>query len=259
MIGCIVQARTGSSRLPDKAMKLLDGKHSILHYVISQLQYSKLLDDIVIATTNLEEDDIIVKFAQENGFKYFRGSEKDVLDRHYQCAKKFAFSTIVRIPSDKPLIDPQIVDKVVKVFTTSEYDYVSNFLHYTFPYGTEVEVFSFETLEKVWNLARFPSEREHVTPYIYNHKDEFKIFNVINSEDLSHLRWEVDREKDFELVKIIVERIKSRPILLKDIMNLYAQEPILFNINRNDNPNEGYLKSLKDDEEFVNQEKRRYG
>lgn len=259
MIGCIVQARTGSSRLPDKAMKLLDEKHSILHYVISQLQYSKLLDDIVIATTDLEEDDIIVKFAQENGFKYFRGSEKDVLDRHYQCAKKFAFSTIVRIPSDKPLIDPQIVDKVVKVFTMSEYDYVSNFLHYTFPYGTEVEVFSFEALEKAWNLARLPSEREHVTPYIYNHKDKFKIFNVINSENLSHLRWEVDREKDFELVKIIVERIKSRPILLKDIMNLYAQEPILFNINRNDNPNEGYLKSLKDDEEFVKQEKRRYG
>jgi spore coat polysaccharide biosynthesis protein SpsF (cytidylyltransferase family) len=259
MIGCIIQARTGSSRLPDKAMKLLDEKHSILHYVINQLQYSKLLDDIVIATTDLEEDNIIVKFAQENGFKYFRGSEKDVLDRHYQCAKKFAFSTIVRIPSDKPLIDPQIVDKVVKVFTTSEYDYVSNFLHYTFPYGTEVEVFSFEALEKAWNLARLPSEREHVTPYIYNHKDKFKIFNVINSKDLSHLRWEVDREKDLELVKIIVERIKSRPILLKDIMNLYAQEPILFNINRNDNPNEGYLKSLKDDEEFVKQEKRRYG
>ncbi len=259
MIGCIIQARTGSSRLPDKAIKLLDEKHSILHYVINQLQYSKLLDNIVIATTDLKEDDIIVKFAQENGFKYFRGSEKDVLDRHYQCAKKFAFSTIVRIPSDKPLIDPQIVDKVVKVFSTSEYDYVSNFLHYTFPYGTEVEVFSFEALEKAWNLARLPSEREHVTPYIYNHKDKFKIFNVINSEDLSHLRWEVDREKDFELVKIIVERIKSRPILLKDIMNLYAQEPILFNINRNNNPNEGYLKSLKDDEEFVKQEKKRYG
>ena len=255
MIGCIIQARTGSSRLPNKAMKLLDEKYSILHYVINQLQYSKLLDDIVIATTNLEEDDIIVEFAQENGFKYFRGSEKDVLDRHYQCAKKFAFSTIVRIPSDKPLIDPQIVDMVVKVFTTSEYDYVSNFLHYTFPYGTEVEVFSFEALEKAWNLARLPSEREHVTPYIYNHKDKFKIFNVVNPENLSHLRWEVDREKDFELVKIIVERVKSRPILLKDIMNLYAHEPVLFNINRNDNPNEGYLKSLKDDEEFVKQEK----
>jgi spore coat polysaccharide biosynthesis protein SpsF (cytidylyltransferase family) len=259
MIGCIIQARTGSSRLPGKAMKLLDGKYPILYYVVSQLQHSKLLDDIVIATTDLKEDDVIVKFAQENGFKYFRGSEKDVLDRHYQCAKKFAFSTIVRIPSDKPLIDPQILDKVVEVFTTSEYDYVSNFLHYTFPYGTEVEVFSFEALEKAWKLANLPSEREHVTPYIYNHRNEFKIFNVINSEDLSHLRWEVDREKDLELVKIIVERIKSRPIILKDIMNLYEQEPTLFNINRNDNPNEGYLKSLKDDEEFVKQEKRNNG
>lgn len=255
MIGCIIQARTGSSRLPGKAMKLLDEKYPILYYVISQLQHSKLLDDIVIATTDLEEDDIIVKFAQENGFKYFRGSEKDVLDRHYQCAKKFAFSTIVRIPSDKPLIDPQILDKVVKVFSTSEYDYVSNFLQYTFPYGTEVEVFSFKALEKAWKLARLPSEREHVTPYIYNHRDEFKIFNVNNSEDLSHLRWEVDREKDLELVKIIVERIKNRPIVLKDIMNLYAQEPTLFNINRNNNPNEGYLKSLKEDEEFVKREK----
>ena len=125
----------------------------------------------------------------------------------------------------------------------------------SFTYGTQVEVFSFKALEKAWKLARLPSEREHVTPYIYNHKDEFKIFNVNNSEDLSHLRWVVDREKDLELVKIIVERIKKRPIVLKDIMNLYAQEPTLLNINRNNNPNEGYLKSLKEDEEFVKQEK----
>lgn len=255
MIGCIIQARTGSSRLPGKAMKLLDGKYSILHYVINQLKYSKLLDDIIIATTDLKEDDVIVKFAQENGFKYFRGSEKDVLDRHYQCAKKFEFSTIVRIPSDKPLIDPHIVDKVVQVFLTSKYDYVSNFLQYTFPFGTEVEVFSFEALEKTWKLAILPSEREHVTPYIYNHRDKFKIFNVNNSENLSHLRWEVDREKDLEIVKRIVERIKTRPIVLKDIMNLYALDPTLFNINKNDDPNEGYLKSLKEDEEFVKQEK----
>ena len=256
MIGCIIQARTGSSRLPGKAMKLLDGKYSILHYVINQLKYSKLLDDIIIATTDLKEDDVIVKFAQENGFKYFRGSEKDVLDRHYQCAKKFEFSTIVRIPSDKPLIDPHIVDKVVQVFLTSKYDYVSNFLQYTFPFGTEVEVFSFEALEKTWKLAILPSEREHVTPYIYNHRDKFKIFNVNNSENLSHLRWEVDREKDLEIVKRIVERIKTRPIVLKDIMNLYALDPTLFNINKNDDPNEGYLKSLKEDEEFVKQEKK---
>lgn len=258
MIGCIIQARTGSSRLPGKAMKLLDKKNTILHYVVSQLQHSELLDDIVIATTDLEEDDVIAKFAQENEFKYFRGSEKDVLDRHYQCAKKFAFSTIVRIPSDKPLIDPQIVDSVIKVFLKSKYDYVSNFFPYTFPYGTEVEVFSFEALEKTWKIAKLPSEREHVTPYIYNHSDEFKIFNVTNSKDLSHLRWEVDREKDLELVKIIVERIKNRPILLKDIMNLYAEEPTLFNMNRNNNPNEGYLKSLKEDKEFVKKEKNKH-
>ncbi len=255
MIGCIIQARTGSSRLPGKAMKLLDGKHPILYYVVNQLQLSKFLDDIVIATTDLKEDDIIVEFAQENGFKCFRGSEKDVLDRHYQCAKKFTFSTIVRIPSDKPLIDPQIVDEVVKVFSTSEYDYVSNFLPYTFPYGTEVEVFSFEALEKTWKLTRLPSEREHVTPYIYNHKEEFKIFNVTNSKDLSHLRWEVDRDEDLELVNIIVKRIKDRPILLKHILSLYQQEPTLFNINNNVNRNEGYLKSIKEDKEFIKQEK----
>lgn len=255
MIGGIIQARIGSSRLPGKSMKLLDKKNTILHYVVSQLQHSELLDDIVIATTDLEEDDVIAKFAQENELKCFRGSEKDVLDRHYQCAKKFAFSTIVRIPSDKPLIDPQIVDEVVKVFSTLKYDYVSNFFPYTFPYGTEVEVLSFEALEKTWNMAKLPSEREHVTTYIYNHKDKFKIFNVINSENLSHLRYEVDREKDLELVKIIVKCIKDRPILLKHILNLYQQKPTLFNINKNVNRNEGYTKSLKEDKKFIKQEK----
>ena len=254
-IGCIIQARMGSSRLPGKVLRKLDDKNTVLDYVIDQISNCKLIDKIIVATTNLKEDDKIEVLTKNKNILCFRGNPSDVLDRHYQCAKKFTFSTIVRIPSDKPLIDPQIVDKVVEVFTTSEYDYVSNFLHYTFPYGTEVEVFSFKVLEKTWNLANLPSEREHVTPYIYNHRDKFKIFNVTNDEDLSHLRWEVDRNKDLELVKILVKRIKNRPILLKHILSLYQQEPSLFNINTSVNRSEGYLKSLKEDEEFIKQNK----
>lgn len=252
MIGCIIQARMGSSRLPGKTMLKIDEQNPLLYYVIKQIQFSKLVDKIVVATTELPEDDIIFNFVKSLGIECFRGSEKDVLDRHYQCAKKYSFSIIVRIPSDKPLIDPQIIDLVINKFKLNSYDYVTNFLPYTFPYGTEVEVFSYEALEKTWKQAKLPSEREHVTPYIYNHKEVFRIFNVENSENLSVYRWEVDRKNDFKLVKLIISKIRKQPILTKDILDLFSKEPDLVKINKDQIPDEGYRKSLKEDKESLN-------
>ncbi len=250
MIGCIIQARMGSSRLPGKVMKLIDDKNPILYYVIKQLEHSKLIDKLVVATSTLPEDDIIDNYVKKIGIECFRGSEKDVLDRHYQCAKKFSFEIIVRIPSDKPLIDPEIVDNVIKKFTSDHYDYVTNFLPYSFPYGTEVEVFSFNALESTWKNSKLPSEREHVTPYIYKNKKNFRIFNLTNSKDLSKYRWEVDRENDLKLVRMIVAKIMDRPILTKNIIDLFSKEPNLIKINQTDIPDEGYIKSLKEDKEF---------
>ena len=252
MIGCIIQARTGSTRLPGKIMMPIDQNDTVLSFGIKQVKSCKKIDELVIATTDLPEDDIIVDYMNKLNIKYFRGSSKDVLDRYYQCAKEYSVSTIVRIPSDKPLIDPEIVDNVVSMFMNSSYDYITNFLpNPTFPSGTEVEVFSINALKKAWEKAKIPSEKEHVTPYFTNHEDEFKITHIENSENLSHLRWAVDRIEDLKLVREIVSKIKKRPILMKDILELFTREPELIKINKNVNREEGSLKSLKEDQEFL--------
>ena len=257
MIGCIIQARMGSTRLPGKAMLNVENDKTVLYFVIKQLQSCKLIDKIIVATTTLEDDNKIADFSKDLGIDCFRGSSNNVLDRYYQCAKEYSVSTIVRIPSDKPLIDPEIVDNVVSMFMNSSYDYITNFLpNPTFPSGTEVEVFSINALKKAWEKAKIPSEKEHVTPYFTNHEDEFKITHIENSENLSHLRWAVDRIEDLKLVREIVSKIKKRPILMKDIVELFSKEPELVEINKNVNWKEGELKSLKEDQEFLQNQSR---
>ena len=252
MIGCIIQARMGSTRLPGKVMLDVESNKTVLYFVIKQLQSCKLVDKIIVATTTLEDDKQIANFSKHLGVDSFRGSSDNVLDRYYQCAKEYSVSTIVRIPSDKPLIDPEIVDNVVSVFSNNSYDYITNFLpNPTFPSGTEVEVFSINALKKAWEKAKIPSEKEHVTPYFINHEDEFKISHTENSENLSHLRLAVDRIEDLKLVRKIASKIKKRPILMKDILELFTREPELVKINKNVNREEGSLKSLKEDQEFL--------
>lgn len=231
--GAIIQARMGSTRLPGKVMMNIDEENPALYYVITQLQHSKLLDKIVVATTILKEDDKIAEFAHRMNIDCFRGSSLDVLERYYECAKKFSISTIVRITADNPLIDPTIVDATIEKFNSGLYDYVTNCLTRTFPHGTEVEVFSFQALEKAHCNAITPSEREHVTPYFYNNPTTFSILNVSHSQDISHLRWTVDRRDDLELVQTIVSKIKKRPILMIDVIDLLSKEPDLIKINNN--------------------------
>lgn len=250
-IGCIVQARMGSTRLPGKVLMDVTQGKSVLHYVINQLKHCESIEKIIVATTTLQEDDKIVQFCLDNNVSYFRGDSKNVLERHYRCAEKFSLSTIIRIPSDKPLLDPEVVDKVVGTFNSNDYDYVTNFLPSTYPGGTEVEVFSFVSLKKSWEKAILPSEKEHVTVYIYNHRDDFRIFNVVNSEDLSNFRWAVDRIEDLKLVREIVSKIHKNPILIKDILELFKNEPNLVEINKQVDGNEGNTKSEKEDKEFL--------
>ena len=252
MIGCIVQARIGSTRLPGKVMLNIDEKNPVLYYVLEQLSSCKLIDKIIVATTTLDEDDVIKNFVNSMNVNIFRGSSDDVLDRYYQCAKKFSIDTIVRITADNPLIDPTIVDDLIKKFTLNSYDYLTNAHIRTFPYGTEVEIFSFKALEKAWKNAKKPSEREHVTPYFYNNSQSFRNYNQENSKNLSNLRWTIDRENDFLLVKSIVSKIKKRPILMNDILDLFSKEPKLFEINKNQIRDEGYKKSLEEDKELQN-------
>ena len=149
-IGCIIQARMSSTRLPGKVMLKVDNENTILDCVINQLQNSKEIKNIVIATTDQEEDDVIAEFVKNRAIKYFRGSKKDVLDRYYQCAKKFNFSEIIRITSDNPLIDYEIVDTVVEHFKSNNYDFITTDL----PFKASVHILQ-DTMLKFSHFLRW--------------------------------------------------------------------------------------------------------
>jgi len=235
MIGCIVQARVGSTRLPKKVLLPVNSSDTVLSFGIKQIQQSNLIDKIVIATTDLPEDDELVDYIEKINIPLFRGNSSDVLDRYYQCAKKFSFSIIVRITSDCPLVDPIFVDEIITNFVNNKnsFDYASN-VHpqRTFPHGSDIEIFTFEALETAWKEAKKFSEREHVTPYLYNNKI-FKLFNHISKNDLSNLRWTVDYLEDLEFIRQIILKIHARPILINDILLLLSENPELKKINQN--------------------------
>ena len=242
----------GSTRFPGKVMVELNDNHNVLDYVINQLRFSKSIKNLIIATTFLEEDDIIVEYAKKNNLEYFRGEPLDVLDRYYQCAKKFSLETIVRMTSDSPFLDPLIVDKTVNKFQEDDFDFVSNNLIRTFPIGIDTEVFSFKTLEQAWKEAKLPSEREHVTTFIKKNKEVFKIYNLENNQKIPIYRLKIDRNEDLEFLRAIASNITKQPILMEDIYELFLQKPKILDLyNDGLNINEGYNKSLKDDEEFL--------
>jgi len=229
-IGCIIQARMSSTRLPGKVLMKIDDKNSALFTLINQLKYSKKLDKIILATTNLKNDDAIIDLMKKMKITTFRGDPNNVLDRYYKCAKKFSCSIIVRITADNPLIDPTIVDKTVEKFTSNSFDCVSNVYPRTYPYGTEIEVFSFQALERVWNQSTNDYEKEHVTPFFYRNPEKFRIGTVNNKKNLSSLRWTMDTMDDLIFIKKITSKIKKRPILMNDILKLLSKEPKLINL-----------------------------
>jgi len=236
-----------STRIHGKVLKKLDDRNSVLYYVLKQIQKSKLIEKIVVATSELEIDDAIVKVAKKMNVEVYRGSPTDVLDRHYQCAKKYSFKTIVRITSDNPVVDPEIIDLAIKKYQEGQFDMVTTCNKRSYPYGVSVEVFSFESLKESWNNSSLPSEREHVILYIQNKKNNFKIYNLINEKDLTYINCTIDNELDYKLVKKVVFEIKTRPILMKDLIELFDKKPELLEINKNSDPYEGHKNSFKKD------------
>jgi len=237
----------GSTRLPGKILIDIQGK-SLLEHVIDRVCTSKLIEQIIIATTSNEKDKTIVDFAQEHQILYYVGSEDNVLDRFYQAAKMFHAGLIVRITPDDPFKDPEVIDKLVSHYLAhrGSLDYVSNTIKPTYPEGLDVEVFTFAALEKAWREAKKPSEREHVTPYIWNHSELFRIVNIENDEDLSHLRWTLDTEADLRFTQEIYAKLyRGQIFLMKDILTLLEKEPELLKINQGIERNAGYLKSLE--------------
>jgi spore coat polysaccharide biosynthesis protein SpsF len=247
MIGCIIQARMCSTRLKGKVLHKINSEETILSFLLKQITNCKSLKTVVVATTELDEDDVIVDFLKSYDVKIFRGNSENVLDRFYHCAKKFKFSTIVRLTADNPLIDPQIVNDSIQKYSNSDCDYLTNSIDRTFPNGTEVEIFSFNALEIAWKFAKKKSEREHVTPYFYNNPNKFKIHHFKQKQDQSKFRYSVDRKEDYLLVLEILSKINTRPIKTSDIIELLTNYPEIKKLNSHIIPNEGYVKSISED------------
>ncbi len=233
----VIQARTGSSRLPNKVIMPVLGK-TLLERMVERVALSKLAGKIVIATTLEKSDDVIEEISIRNKVPIYRGSIEDLLDRHYQAAKLFNADAVVKIPSDCPLIDPDIIDKVIGFFIqhSNEFDFVSNLHPATYPDGNDVEIMNFNILEIAWKNAKRKFEREHTTPYIWENPDKFRIGNVEWETGLNYSmthRFTIDYPEDYEFIKRVYEELypKNPKFGLDDILNLLSAKPEIKAIN----------------------------
>jgi spore coat polysaccharide biosynthesis protein SpsF len=233
-IAAIVQARVDSTRLPRKVLEDLAGE-PMLARVISRTCRAACLTTTIVATTTKSSDDAIVRLCEDRGWSYYRGSEDDVLDRYYQTALTFEVDIIARMTSDCPLIDADVIDQVVSEFLARRpnVDYASNTVQRTFPRGLDVEVLTFEALERSWHEDTSPTSREHVTPYIWQHPDGFKIHNVANDVDYSHMRWTVDTLEDLTLVRLIYDHFGNDAFSWRDVLHLLHRHQDWLKINQN--------------------------
>ena len=202
----IIQARMGSSRLPGKVLSDLAGE-PMLARVVHRVRRARLVDEVVVATTDEPQDSAILEFCAEHGWPCYAGSEHDVLDRYYQAATERNADIVVRVTSDCPLIDPQVIDEVVRRFREHRYvDYVSCTLApRTFPRGLDTEVFSYDALAEAWQQTTDPTYREHVTPYFYNNPDLFELDGVYSYANHAQFRWTVDTPEDMQLAEKIFQ------------------------------------------------------
>ncbi len=251
-IGVIIQARSGSTRLPGKVLLNLGGK-TVLERVVERVRASKLVNGVVVATTLGKDDDAIEALCVKAGVDLFRGSEDDVLDRFYKTAQKYQIEHIVRITADCPLMDAEVIDAVVALHLKEGSDYTSNTIVETYPDGEDVEVFSFEALKRAWAEASLRSEREHVTPYLKKNQALFKVVNLKCETDLSAHRWTLDEGADYVFIKNVYAALDGGKAYfgMKTILAFLAAHPEVAGMNKGIVRNEGYAKSLKEDARVV--------
>lgn len=232
-VNAIIQARCGSTRFPNKVFALIDGK-PLLWHVVNRLKYATKVDDIIVATTVSEKDDKIEQWCKENNVYCFRGSEENVLNRYYSASEAFPSEYVVRITADDPFKEPKVIDAVITKLIEEGYDHVTNNLPPSFPEGLDCEAFKKSALDRSEKEAETAFEREHVTQYIYHHPKIFKIGNVSNPENLSYLRWTIDKDVDFEMVKAVYAHRNpaNKGILLMDeILEILKANPEIEKIN----------------------------
>lgn len=237
-IACIIQARTTSSRLPNKVLLKLpyNGSCTVLEQVIFRVKQSKYVDEIIIATTSNKTDNLIEGLGSKIGVKVYRGSEDDVLARYYEAAKVNKADIIIRITSDCPCIDYEILDKLIEKHLKEKNDYTSNAIKRSYPHGFDCEVFSFKALNDAYLYGKDKFEREHVTPYIYKTaKNNYKIGILESEENLSNIRVTLDTKEDYNLLCAVYDFLytENNIFLVQDLKKLFSDKKWLFNINNN--------------------------
>lgn len=255
MIIAIIQARLGSSRLPGKILKEVNGK-ALFAYQLERLKHAKKVDRIVIATTNKDGDAPIQTFCEQQKLMCYRGDEHDVLDRYYQAAVAAGLKkddVVVRLTSDCPLIDPRVVDEVIEKYLSGHWDYVANTVPPpgTYPDGMDVEVFSFAMLERAWVEAKKPSEREHVTFYFWRGEQTFKTHQCNFKTDWSQYRLTVDYEEDFLLMKNIIQHFGDKIVSasMEDIIAFLESNQHACKINQQIQRNQGWNSAFEKDKQ----------
>lgn len=250
MIAGIIQARLGSSRLPGKIMLQACGK-SMLELMIERVKRSEKLEKIIIATSTNNEDDEIVEFCKRVKIDCYRGSEYDLLTRYKEAADTFGADVIVRLTSDTPIIDSKTIDDAVEVYVKNNYDFVSNCypMPRTYPDGTNVEIFSRELLNEVDREARKPSEREHVTFFMWMQPKRYRICRVDYQKDISKYRLNLDYKEDYIVLKAIFEALypKNQNFTMEDALKWLDEHPDIHKINSNIKQGQGFVKSLEAD------------
>lgn len=228
----IVQARTGSTRLPGKTLLKL-GEESLIWHIFKRLSYCKFVQKTVLATTTNVDDDKLVDWAKSEGVEVYRGSETNVLSRFYEAACTFNADVIVRITGDDPFKDPEVVDRVINEFFSENLDFAFNNYPPSYPEGLDVEVFSFKSLKCAFENSEDQFEFEHVTQFFYRNMNLFKTKNIPYHVDLSNLRWTIDEEVDYQMALMVYEELykKDEIFLMKDILDLLSKKPEISEIN----------------------------
>lgn len=244
----LIQARCGSSRLPNKVMKEFSGKTD-LQWVIERVNRSKHVDEVMVITSIEKNNLPLIKLCTELDTRVFVGSENDVLDRYYQAAKLLKPEYVIRITADCPLFDWRYLDMAIDQLD-SKTDYMSE-LTESFPDGEDIEIVKFSVLKEAWEKAKLASEREHVTMYIKNHKENYVLQNLqCPIEGIEDYRWTLDEEEDYELISNIYDHFISQgkeDFVTEEILEYLDCNPQLKTINAKYARNEGLAKSLRED------------
>ncbi len=228
----IMQTRMGSTRLPGKVLMDIAGR-TMLARCVERTRLVPGIREVVVATTVDPRDAPVVKEAARLGAPVFRGSEQDVLDRYYRAAEAFKADPVVRVTSDSPLLDPEVGGLVLKAYREEDPDYASNSVQRTFPLGLNLEAIRPAALARAWREARKTYERVHVTPYIYQHPELFRLVHVRGERDLSDHRWTVDSPEDLAFVRAVYERLGADGRFgWREVLDLVNHEPQIREINR---------------------------